>query len=370
MFALIHKDKSSRARLGKLETLHGEIETPCFMPVATKGAVKTLTSDEVSKLGYQIILANTYHLLERPGVDLIEAHSGLHSFMAWDGAILTDSGGYQVHSLSRLTKVYEEGVSFRSLIDGKEVFLSPELVLQWQKRLSSDISMVLDVCLPYGVDKKKSKEAYELTLRWALRSRQVEMKEGQQVFGIVQGNFYKDHRRDSAIRTVEIGFDGYAIGGLSVGEPEELMWEMAEVVIENLPEDAPRYMMGVGDPIGVLKGISLGIDMFDSALPTRIARGGVAFTRSGKLNIRNSKYVDDNLPLEEGCECFVCSKYSRAYIRHLYLSDETLALRLLTYHNLFFMMMLLREVKKAIKERRLSAFMKEFQEGFLSGVIC
>lgn len=364
MFTIEKKDIKTQARLGKLKTKSGIISTPCFMPVATKGAVKTLSSREVRDLGYEIILANVYHLIERPGIDLIEALNGLHSFMMWEGAILTDSGGYQVHSLSKLIKISEKGIKFKSLVDGRERLFSPELVMESQKRLSSDISMVLDVCLPYGVSEREAREAYELTLRWAKRSRTVEMDEGQKVFGIVQGNFFESHRRDSALRTVEIGFDGYAVGGLSVGEPKELMWEMTGIVVEQLPEESPRYLMGVGSPEELLKGISSGIDMFDSALPTRIARGGVALTREGKLNIRNAKFAMDKQPLEEECDCIACTNYSRAYIRHLYLSEETLALRLLTYHNLHFVMTLIKNAREAINNEFFDTFLREFEGRF------
>lgn len=362
VFKIIHQDKNSNARIGKINTEHGIVETPAFMPVATKGAVKTLSAEEVSKIGYQIILSNTYHILERPGLDIIKKHGGIHKFMHWDKPILTDSGGYQVFSLSRMVEVTDEGVSFRSLIDGSKRFATPELVVKWQEELGADIAMVLDECIPYGSDKKIARSAMERTIEWAGRSKDTDTGNKNLLFGIVQGNFYGDLRRESALRTVEIGFPGYAIGGLSVGEPEGLMWEMAEISLNFLPDEKPIYFMGLGDPIGLLKGIHRGIDLFDSALPTRIARGGSFFTGRGSESIRNAKFKDEIKSLDEECNCPVCKKYSAAYIRHLYLSEETLALEMLTYHNLYFLKQMLDGAKVAIRNNSFS----KYKNGFFS----
>lgn len=364
---IINVDKKTQARTGIIIT-GKKIQTPMFMPVATKGAVKTLTAREVGEMGYEVILSNTYHLLEKPGLETIKLFGGLRNYMSWEGALLTDSGGYQVYSLHKMVNISEEGVEFRSLIDGKRRFFSPEAVLTWQKELGSDFVMVLDVCLPYGVSENTAREASERTIRWAKRSKMVNMHPEQSVFGIVQGSFYKDLRIEATKRTVDIGFDGYAIGGLSVGEPRELMWEMVEAVVVHLPEDHPRYLMGVGDPEGILRGICFGIDMFDSALPTRIARGGTAFTEFGKINIRNTTYMNDENPIEESCSCLACSNFTRSYIRHLYLAEETLALRLLTLHNLSFLQKIIEESKLAIERGKFLEFKKIFLNKYKSDV--
>lgn len=367
MFRVEAQDAKTRARAGVLATARGEASTPLFMPVATKGAVKTLTADEVASLGYEVVLSNLYHVLERPGIEVIEAHGGLHGFMGWRRAMLTDSGGYQVYSLHRMVRVEEDGVSFRSLIDGRERRFTPESVIAFQERLGSDIAMQLDVCLGYGAPREKVRAAMETTIAWGARSLAARSREGQLVFGIVQGGFFPDLREESATRTVSLGFDGYALGGLSVGEPLHVLEEMAEVVVSRLPADRPRYIMGLGDPVGVLAGIALGVDMFDSALPTRVARGGSAFTRDGVLNIRNAAYERDLRPLDEECPCPACTRFTRSYLRHLYLSEETMALRMLTLHNLTFMKWLVDAAREAIVEGRFAPFRSAFVARYGAG---
>lgn len=363
-FRVISKTADCQARTGILRTPHGDVRTPFFMPVATKAAVKTLSAVELEQIGFEIILSNTYHLIEKPSLEALGYFGGLHRFMGWQGSILTDSGGYQVFSLHKLVKIEEEGVTFRSLIDGRQIVATPEAVLDWQSVIGSDIAMVLDVCTPYGIDKDQTKKALETTVNWAYRSRRYWKEEDRLIFGIVQGGFFPDLRVEAARRIVELDFDGYAAGGLSVGEPRELLLEMSALVAENLPEDRPRYLMGLGDPITVLDAITQGYDMFDSALPTRIARGGAFFTADGTYNIRNSRFELDDVPLEEGCGCFTCRHYSRGYIRHTYLSDETLALRLLTYHNLFFMQQLINKTREAIERGKLLPMVEEFSDRF------
>lgn len=333
------------------------------MPVATKGAVKTLSPHEVEELGYEIILSNTYHLIEKPGIQEIKSFGGLHNYIGWRKPILTDSGGYQVFSLHRLVKIQKEGVVFRSLLDGREIRATPESVIQWQREIGSDVSMVLDVCTPYGVSRKAAEDAVIITTEWAKRSMNA-WKEGEPsgrlIFGIVQGNFFRDLRSLSASQLIEMDFDGFAAGGLSVGEPKELMFEMSDLVAELLPEEKPRYFMGLGDPPSILRAISQGYDMFDSALSTRIARGGSFFTKSGTRNIRNSAFKGARSPIVEECRCFTCTNFSSGFIRHLYLSEETLALRLLTIHNLHFLSELMKSARKAIKSGDFYTFMENF----------
>lgn len=359
-FEILAKDKRTSARVGKIFTLHGEVETPCFMPVGTKGAVKTLSPRDLKGIGAQMILSNTYHLYLRPRPGLIERAGGLHKFMGWGGPILTDSGGYQVFSLSRLRKLNDEGVEFQSIIDGSWHFFTPEKVMEIQKQLGADIIMVLDECPPYEASREAVKEATERSWRWAERCKRAKEDNDQALFGIVQGGFYKDLRKASVEETVKIGFAGYALGGISVGEPVELGREITFFTTELLPEDQPRYLMGVGDPEGLLEGVEAGIDLFDSALPTRIARGGTVFTRQGKLNLRNQAYKEDFSPLDPDCSCYACENFSRAYLRHLYLSDEILAHRLLTHHNLYFLFTLTREIRESIIKGKFQIYKKDF----------
>ncbi|MFH1736889.1 MAG: tRNA guanosine(34) transglycosylase Tgt [Actinomycetota bacterium] len=355
-FSFSIEKTARKARLGRLVTSHGEVETPVFMPVGSKAAVRTMTPEDLKDAGASLILANAYHLYLRPGTDVIRKFGGLHDFMRWDGPILTDSGGYQVFSLSHTLKVNDEGVRFTSPIDGSEHFLTPEDIIDIQVAIGSDIAMVLDECPPYPADRAHIKRACARTRDWAARSKthsgptEDQSGAGQALFGIVQGGVYADLRRESAEAITALDFAGYGIGGLSVGEPKEAMLETLAATLEHLPADKPRYLMGVGDPEGIAKAIELGVDMFDCVMPTRIARNGTAFTREGRLNILNAKNTADKGPLDEGCGCYTCRTFSRAYVKHLYKTGETLALKLLTCHNLYFVFQLIERVKTEIKE--------------------
>ncbi len=355
-FELLRSSSTSRARLGRLSTPRGIVHTPAFMPVGTQGTVKALTPEEVKEIGVEIVLANTYHLVLRPGTELIARLGGLHRFMHWGGPILTDSGGYQVFSLARLRQLTDEGVTFRSPLDGSEHVFTPESVLVYQRQLGSDLVMPLDVCLGYPVQEGEAREALRLTLQWARRSKAAGPGERQMLFGIVQGGFTPALRREAADRTVEIGFAAYAIGGLSVGEPHDLTYALIDEVASRLPADRPRYLMGVGAPPSLLEAIARGIDMFDCALPTRVARTGTIFTRAGRINIRSAVFREDSRPLDETCQCPVCTQYTRAYLRHLFNADEILGPRLATYHNLFFLARLMDEARDAIATDTFSAW--------------
>jgi queuine tRNA-ribosyltransferase len=339
MFEITHRDKKTKARTGVLRTAHGEVRTPLFMPVATQATVKAMRPEQVRELGFDMVLANAYHLMLRPGVDVVEKSGGLHRFMGWDGPILTDSGGYQVFSLGKDVKITPEGASFRSHLDGSSVFMSPEMCMDVQDKLGSDIAMVLDECLPYPSERDVARESLLLTRDWAKRCRDSSAgndnpDERQLLFGIIQGGMYADLRAESAEMTVGLGFDGYALGGLSVGEPRELTLELVGSTLEHLPEEAPRYLMGVGDLFGLADCIALGVDMFDSALPTRVARNGSAFVGSDRLNLKNARFANDQGPLDPECGCYACANYSRAYLRHLVIAKEILGFHLLTVHNL------------------------------------
>ena len=359
-YTLIHKDNN--ARLGRLETNYGTFETPMFMPVGTQATVKTLSPEELKDMHSGIILANTYHLWLRPGADIVEKAGGLHKFMNYDGPILTDSGGFQVFSLARNKKkdIVEEGVHFKSHLDGSKLFLTPELSIQIQNKLDSDIAMSFDECPPYPVTYEYMKQSVDRTLRWAKRGKDVHSNERQSLFGIVQGGEFEDLRYYSAIETVKMDFDGYSIGGTSVGEDKETMYKMIDYGIKYLPQDKPRYLMGVGDPIDILEGVERGIDMFDCVLPTRIARHGNAFTRTGKMNIKNLKYKEDFEPIEKECDCYACKNYSRAYIRHLITANETFGARLLSIHNIRFLIRLTEEIRESIKNDCFSQYKKDF----------
>lgn len=363
-FTLVEKDKTTKARLGRLKLFHGEVETPIFMPVGSRGPVKTLTPTELRQIGVEMVLSNAYHLFLKPGFELIERAGGLNNFINWPKPILTDSGGYQVFSLNRLTKVTDEGVEFRSISDGTLHFFSPEKSIKVQETLGADVIMVLDQCPSYQADREAWKEATERSLKWAKRCQKAHDREGQLLFGIVQGGMDKDLRRWSAEGTVAIDFDGYALGGLSVGEPRELTLEITDLTTDLLPQDHPRYLMGLGDPAGLVEAVALGIDMFDSALPTRIARGGTVFTSSGKLNIRNAQFKEDLEPLDSLCSCYTCQNFSRAYLRHMFLSEEMLALRLFTLHNLYFIVSLLEKVRVSIKEGKFAQFKEDFLKNY------
>ena len=350
-YTLEHTDKSTKARLGKLETNYGSFETPMFMPVGTCATVKMLSPEELYEIGSGIVLANTYHLWLRPGEDVVKKCGGLHKFMNYKGPILTDSGGFQVFSLAKNKKdITDEGVHFKSHIDGKRLLLTPELSIQIQNKLDSDIAMSFDECPPYPVSYEYMKKSVDRTLEWARRGKSVHNNPNQALFGIVQGGEFTDLREYSCKETVAMDFDGYSIGGTSVGEDKPTMYKMIEDGVRYLPEDKVRYLMGGGDPIDLLEGIERGIDIFDCVLPTRIARHGQVFTRSGKLNLNNLQYKEDLNPVENDCDCYCCKNYSRAYIRHLLSVHEVFAGRLLSIHNLRFLIKMTEEIREAISK--------------------
>ena len=365
-YNLIKEEKDTKARFGTLETNYGTYETPMFMPVGTRGTVKGVLPESLKDLGAGIILANTYHLWLRPGEDIVEKCGGLHKFMNWDGPILTDCGGFQVFSLVKDKKdISEEGVRFKSHIDGSNLFLTPEKSIEIQNKLDSDIAMSFDECPPYPVSYEYMKEAVERTLRWAERGKKVHNNPRQALFGIVQGGEFEDLREYSCKKTVEMDFDGYSIGGTSVGEDKDTMYKMVEYGVKYLPKDKVRYLMGVGDPVDILEGIERGIDIFDCVLPTRIARHGQAFTRHGKINFHNLKFKEDLSPIDEECDCYSCKHYSKAYIRHLISVDEMLGGTLLSIHNIRFLIKLTEEIRKAIKEDRFLDYKKDFLAKYL-----
>ncbi|MDO5725963.1 MAG: tRNA guanosine(34) transglycosylase Tgt [Tissierellia bacterium] len=360
-FELLKESKETKARLGRIITDRGIIETPTFMPVGTRATVKTMTVEELKEIGADIILSNTYHLFLRPGTDIIKEAGGLHKFMNWDKPILTDSGGFQVFSLSDTRKITEDGVYFRSHIDGSKQFLSPEKSIEVQNILGSDIMMCFDECAPYPADYEYIKESVDMTTRWAVRSKEANKNpESQALFGIVQGGMYKDLRIKSAKAITEIGFDGYAVGGLSVGEPPKLMNEMLDVVVDYLPKDKPRYNMGVGTPDYLIESVMRGIDMADCVLPTRIARNGTAMTSIGRIPVKNAVYKSDFSKLDDECDCYTCKNYSKAYLRHLFNVDEILGLRLLTIHNLYFLIKLMKNIRESIKNETFLQFRDDF----------
>lgn len=361
-YELIKKDSKTGARRGRIHTPHGIIETPVFMPVGTCGTVKSMTPEELkSEVKAKIILSNTYHLFLRPGDDLVAEAGGLHKFMNWDGAILTDSGGFQVFSLSDLRNITEEGVAFKSHLDGSKLFISPEKSISIQNNLGSDIMMAFDECVPYPADYEYTRKSMERTTRWAKRCKEANKNPDKQgLFGIVQGGMYKDLREISAKQLVELDFPGYAVGGLSVGEPADLMYDILGHTTPFLPEDKPRYLMGVGTPDYLIEAVLRGIDMCDCVLPTRIARNGTALTSQGKLVVRNATYERDFTPLDPECDCYTCKNYTRAYIRHLIKCGEILGARLLSTHNLRFLVRLMENVRLAIEEDRLLEFREEF----------
>jgi len=386
-FEIVAESKTTKARSGLLTTAHGEIKTPVFMPVGTLGTVKSLSPEELIECGAQIILGNTYHLYLRPGCDVIRRFSGLHDFMHWDRPILTDSGGFQVFSLAKLRKITEEGVFFQSHIDGSEHMLTPEKSIEIQLCLGSDIIMCLDECIKYPAGRNDTKNALELTSRWAKRCKNA-FKEGigsthltvasrensdnkqyvkrvdltPWLFAIVQGGMFKDLRKLSADALIEIGFSGYAIGGLSVGEPKDIMFEMAGFTLDRLPDTKPKYIMGTGTPEDLVELVALGADMFDCVLPTRNARNGQMFAKNGTINICNARFKYDTKPVESGCTCYTCRNYSRAYLRHLYMAKELLAYRLNTIHNIHYYMSLMKRIRKAICEGEFDRFRKDFYD--------
>lgn len=362
--------KSGKARLGKLYTKHGVVNTPAFMPVGTCGTVKAMMPESVAATGAEILLGNTYHLMLRPGADLVEKMGGLHKFMNWDKPILTDSGGFQVMSLSSLRKISEKGVEFKSHVDGKKFFLSPEESIKIQHKLDSNITMAFDECTPYPSPYEKCRDSMRLSMRWAKRSREAFVdRDGYGIFGIQQGNVYKDLREESAEALKKIGFDGYAIGGLAIGEGQEKMFEVLDYAPDLLPDDKPRYLMGVGRPDDIVGAVLRGVDMFDCVMPTRSGRTSQAFTKFGTINIRNARHREDPRPLEEGCDCPLCTHYSRAYIHHLQKCQEVLAVMLLSWHNVRYYERLMQGLRKALAEDRLQDFVSEFYENQKKGDI-
>ncbi len=386
MFELIATDPSSKARHGRLTTAHGVIDTPAFMPVGTQGSVKAVSPRELRELNAQIILGNTYHLFVRPGLEVIKHFGGLHKFMNWDGPILTDSGGYQIFSLAKLRKITEEGVQFQNHVDGTPAFISPEIAMEIQATLGSDIAMVLDECAPYPCEYDYAARSVEMTTRWAKRCKRAvaagvspanpktaadtaDTTARQLLFGIIQGATFDDLRKASAQAIIDLAFDGYAIGGVSVGEPEEEMMRAVEASEPLLPDDKPRYAMGLGTPPQLLEMIARGMDMFDCVLPTRLARNGTAFTAGGTLNLKNAEFALDKNPIEENCGCPACREFSRGYIRHLVKAEEILGLRLITMHNLHFYVDLMKQARDKIDNRTFEQFRKSFVANYKTRVV-
>ncbi len=349
-FEVLKTDEKTQARLGRLTTAHGAVETPVFMDVGTLGTVKALSPRDLRELKTQVVLGNTYHLMLRPGKEVIAAAGGLHRFMGWDGPILTDSGGFQVFSLAKMRKLTEDGCRFSSHLDGHEFFLGPKESMEMQRVIGSDIAMVFDECLPYPCERSRAEESVEQTPRWAAASKAAPHAEGQMVFGIVQGGVYDDLRRHCAEELVKIGFDGYAVGGVSVGEPEECMYQAVEASVPYLPEDKPRYVMGLGVMHQLAECVARGVDMFDCVIPTRIARHGTAITRKGNVAIKAAKWAFDQGPVEEGCDCYCCRNFTRSYVRHLLSCEEILGLRLLTIHNVHALNRFMAEMRAAIAD--------------------
>ena len=367
-FKLISQDKN--ARLGKLNTAHGTIDTPIFMPVGTAATVKAMHLKDVEEAGAQIILANTYHLMLRPGEKNIKEMGGVRKFMGWNKPLLTDSGGFQIMSLGKLRKVENEGVTFKSHLDGTKYFLSPKISTDIQNALDATISMQLDECIPFPASYEESERAMKLSLEWALKSRDAfEERKGYGQFGIVQGSTYSDLRELSSKKLVEIGFDGYAIGGLAVGEGQELMFKTLDFTTKNMPLDKPRYLMGVGKPDDLIGAVKRGVDMFDCVLPTRSGRTGQAFTSRGTVNIKNARHILDKRPLDNNCDCHTCKNFSRAYLHHLFKAQEILGLMLLSWHNIYFYITLMKNIRNSIKLREFDKFEKVFLEQYYSGDI-
>jgi queuine tRNA-ribosyltransferase len=361
-FELLNSD--DQARRGRLSFTRGAVETPAFMPVGTYGTVKAMTPEELKGIGAQIILGNTFHLMLRPGTEIIQQHGDLHDFMHWQGPILTDSGGFQVFSLAEMRRITEEGVRFNSPIDGSPVMLTPEKSMQVQRALGSDIVMIFDECTPYPATHSEASASMELSLRWAARSKDAHAGNPNALFGIVQGGMYEDLRGKSIQQLVNIGFDGYAIGGLSVGEPADERNHILDICTPQMPQDRPRYLMGVGKPEDLVEGVRRGIDMFDCVIPTRNARTGFLYTHSGIIKIRNSRYANDTRPLDENCGCYTCRHYSRAYLRHLDKCHEILGARLNTIHNLYYFQDLMAQIRQAIEQNRFTQFTELFYKNY------
>ncbi len=370
-FKLIHKDTSGKARLGELATAHGKVNTPYFMPVGTQATVKALSSEDINDTGAEMIMANAYHLYLRPGAEIIKKAGGLHKFMNWQRAIMTDSGGFQIFSLAELRKITKDGVEFRSHIDGSKHFLTPEKVVEFQSILGSDIMMPLDECLHYPVSRSEVEASLKITYDWAMRSKAAFGKQTtddrrKMLFGIIQGSTYQDLRKQAVEEIVPLDFDGYALGGVAVGEPSELIHEITEHTADMLPEEKIRYLMGVGTPIDMIDAINEGIDLFDCVVPTRNGRNGQAFTWQGELQVRNATFKEDFLPIDEKCKCPVCESYTRAYIRHLFNTGEILGLRLVSLHNIYFYVKLIETCRQKIKENGFRKFAEEFKKNYKS----
>nr|AFD03208.1 queuine tRNA-ribosyltransferase [uncultured bacterium W4-21b] len=367
LFTENHKDPLCHARTGEIQTPHGIIRTPVFMPVGTQGTVKTFTPLELEELGVEIVLGNAYHLYIRPGLDIMKRAGGLHQFMAWHKPLLTDSGGYQIFSLAKLRKVTQEGVLFNSHFDGRELFLTPELVMEIQETLGGDIAMVFDDCPPFTQDKGRVKESLERTVDWARRSKAARMREGQALFGIAQGGCFLDLRRESLKRIVEIGFDGYALGGLGLGETRESRLEILQNTVGLVPKEAPCYLMGLGNPLDILDAVSSGVDMFDCVNPTRYGRNGAAYTWRGKRVVRNGEYAYDNGPLDRECQCYTCRNFTRSYLRHLFNCSEILGPRLVSLHNVHFFLELMWKIREAIEAGSFLEFKRSFERNYDEG---
>lgn len=363
-FKITSKDSWSKARTAKFVTAHNEIETPVFMPVGTQATVKTLTPEELNEIGFKIILANTYHLYLQPGADIVSKAGGIHNFMNWSNSILTDSGGFQVLSLKELRKITSMGVEFKSFIDGSKHFFTPEVVVETQEKIGSDIIIPLDICGTYPSPWDETKRELDITIEWAKRSKKSHKREDQILFGVIQGGFYKDLRREAVEKILEINFPGVTLGGLSIGEEKSVTEEFVDYTVSFLPEDKPRYLMGVGDPLSILEYIRLGVDMFDCVLPTRIARNRTLFTKNGNIKITKSQYKDDFTPIEDDCNCYTCRNFTKAYLNHLFKAKEHLAGRLATIHNLYFLQRLIEDVRKSIKEGTFKEYYRKFKEEF------
>ena len=358
-YRIIKED--GKARRGEVTTSHGTFQTPAFMPVGTYGAVKSVTPENLSELGAEIVLSNTYHLMQRPGVDVIRDHGGLHEFMGWDKPILTDSGGYQVFSLAKNRKITEEGVKFNSPLNGDRLFLSPESCMDLQKQYGVDIAMVLDECTPYPVEKSVAESSMRLSLRWAQRCRDSFISSNQSLFGIIQGGVFTDLRDESLLSLTEMGFEGYAIGGLSVGESKKELQDIVSYITPKMPISSPRYLMGVGTPLDIANAVDKGVDMFDCVIPTRHARNGYLYTSTGEIKIRNSRFKSDLNPLDSNCNCYTCSNFSRSYLHHLDKTKEILGSTLNTIHNLYFYLKLMGDLRLAIETGTLQTFLSEFR---------
>ena len=363
-YELVAEDRKTGARAGLLHTPHGVFKTPMFMPVGTQATVKTVTPEELEEMGAQIILSNTYHLFLRPGTELIHEAGELHRFMNWNKGILTARGGFQVFSLGAMRKITEEGVYFRSFLDGSKQFLSPEISIRAQEDLGSDIAMAFDECIPYPADYEYARKSTERTTRWAKRCIKAHQRTDRGIFGIIQGGMYKDLRKQSAMEISSLPFDGVAVGGLSVGEPHDLMYDILEETTQWMPKGKARYLMGVGTPDCLVEGVARGVDMFDCVFPTRVARNGMAMIHTGRMNMKNKQYERDFRPIEESCGCYTCRNYTRAYIRHLYKSEELLAFRLVTIHNLYFLLQFMRDMREAIVQGNFSEFREHFMEHY------